>query len=147
MYLGALCLSCGLGIFSCGMQSLSCRMYYRDPGPWIKLRPPDWEHGVPVDLATGSPGNSLIDLFYCLFSLCFIYFHTNFIISFILLTLGFVCFSFLVSLGVWLQCYLKFSFFLQVGPYCCKFLSHFSSSLLKDGFFISYHCEWNIGYM
>ena len=29
-----------LGIFSCSMRSLSCRMYYRDPGPWIKPRPP-----------------------------------------------------------------------------------------------------------
>lgn len=65
-----------------------------------------------MDLAPGTPGKALIDLFYCIFSLCFIYFHTNFIISFILLTLGFFVPLFLVSLGVWLECYSRYSFFL-----------------------------------
>ena len=53
------------------------------------------------------------------FGLCFIYF-CSFMITFLPLTLGFVCSS-LVVLGVWLGC--LFDFFLEVRWYCYKLTS------------------------
>ena len=65
-------------VSACEVLVVTCTIKILDhgsnPGPLL------WDLGV---LTTGTPGKSLIDLFYCLFSLSFIYFHTDFIISFI----------------------------------------------------------------
>ena len=67
----SLVLACEVLVVPCTIEILD---HGSNPGPLL------WDLGV---LTTGTPGKSLIDLFYCLFSLSFIYFHTDFIISFI----------------------------------------------------------------
>ena len=133
-----------LGVFSFSMWSFTCRMYYRDPGPRIKPRAPTlgswslnyWNTREVPDWSFLLSFQSLLYLFPHWF-----YHFLHFWLWALFVPL------LLVNLGVRLECYSKFSFLPQVGRYCCKLPSHFSSSLLKNDFFILYDCEWNIGYM
>ena len=51
-------------VAACEVLVVACTIEILDHGSNPGLL--HWEHGVPVDLATATPGNSLIDLFYCL---------------------------------------------------------------------------------
>ena len=62
-----------------------------------------------------------IDFFYCFLNLYFIDFLLIFMISFLLLTLGFVC-SFSNSFRCWVV-NLRFFFFFEEGLYCYEFPS------------------------